>query len=60
LADTMITMLEGIHRDWRVALTEKYRMELIRATYGVQVRNVYDAKMYEERACLDFKGKIPN
>ena len=35
-------------------------MELIRATYEGQVRNVYDAKMYEERACLDFKGKIPN
>ena len=53
----MITMLEGIHRDWRDTLTIGYRIDLIRVTYGVQVKNVYDAKMYEEQACLGFKGK---
>jgi hypothetical protein len=33
----------------------------IERTYGVQVKNVYDAMMmYEEQACLGLKGNIPN
>ena len=56
----MITMLERVHRVWRDGSTENNRIDLIRATYGGQVKNVYDVRMYEEQACLDLKGKIPN
>lgn len=35
-----------------MALGKKDRSIRIRATYEVQVRNVYDAMMYEEQACM--------
>ena len=57
LADTVITMLERIHRDWREVLRAKYRIDPIRRAYGGQVRNAYDGMMYEERACLGSKGR---
>lgn len=60
LADTVITMLEGIHRDWMYGLATKDWIDLIRTTYGVQVKNVYDVSMYEEQACLGLKVNIPN
>ena len=60
LADTVITMLEGIHRDWMHTLATKDWIDLIRTTYGEQVKNVYDVLMYEEQACLSLKVNIPN